>query len=410
MSWKKQLLSLGSLKNLSEKAQEILGATKDDPNIKDKQVEIELPVDDTPELKISFSLKNIILTTLSILGIVALVWVVYTLRDKLILLLLAAFLATVMDPGVQFLERRKFPRALAIIIFYLVAIVILGFLLVSFIPIIAEQISQIAEQLSELSNSLANGEALEIPFFSNDMNVQFNTWLQAALEGLSTDQFTGSLERLSQSLSSAASTSFQIAGSVVSFIVSFIMVLALAFFIQLEREKVLSWIESLLPKSMLGYAKTKSGAIHHKIGQWARGELMLMVSIFLLTYIALKILGMPYALTLAVLAGFCEMIPVVGPLIASLPALLIGFTDKGFVWLLVIAVVYYIIQWCENNLLVPMIMKRAVGLSPIAILMAMLIGISFPDTIHPVLGVILAIPAMTIFTLFIEDFRGANKK
>jgi predicted PurR-regulated permease PerM len=77
--------------------------------------------------------------------------------------------------------------------------------------------------------------------------------------------------------------------------------------------------------------------------------------------------------------------------------------------MLIIAAMYYVIQWCENNLLVPLIMKRAVGLSPIAILFAMLIGISFPDIIHPILGVMLAIPVTTIITIFLEDWRKHGK-
>jgi len=84
---------------------------------------------------------------------------------------------------------------------------------------------------------------------------------------------------------------------------------------------------------------------------------------------------------------------------------LIAGTQGGFVWALIVAGVYYIIQWCENNLLVPLIMKRAVGLSPIAILFAMLVAVSFPQFIHPVLGILLAVPGTTILALFIEDWR-----
>ena len=147
-----------------------------------------------------------------------------------------------------------------------------------------------------------------------------------------------------------------------------------------------------------------------KIGQWARGQLLLCLSIGFLVFLALIILRMPYALTLAILAGFTEFIPVVGPFIAAVPAVLIALTQEGFIWALVLAVVYYIIQWCENNLLVPLIMKRAVGLSPVAIIFAMLVGVSFPSVIHPVLGIILSIPTTTIIALFLEDWREAHAR
>ena len=164
-----------------------------------------------------------------------------------------------------------------------------------------------------------------------------------------------------------------------------------------------------MPERYRTYLHSKSEAMHTKIGQWARGELLLMLSIATLTFIALIILGMPYALTLAVLAGFCEFIPAVGPLIAAIPAVMIALSDKGLVYALVVAGVYYIIQWCENNLLVPLIMRRAVGLSPVAILFAMMVGISFPNTIHPLVGVMLAIPITTILALFLEDWQKIHR-
>ena len=174
---------------------------------------------------------------------------------------------------------------------------------------------------------------------------------------------------------------------------------------QLEKEKLIRWFLSFFPHRYRLYATGKSEAVHRKIAQWARGQLVLCFSIFLLTLTALLILRMPYALTLAVLAGFCEFIPAVGPFIAAIPAVLIGLTQGGFIWGLILVGIYYVIQWCENNLLVPLIMRRAVGLSPVAILFAMMVGISFPDTIHPVLGIMLAIPTTTIISIFLEDWR-----
>ncbi len=124
-----------------------------------------------------------------------------------------------------------------------------------------------------------------------------------------------------------------------------------------------------------------------------------------LVFLALVILRMPYALTLAILAGFTELIPVIGIFIAAIPAVLIALTQQGIVWALMLACIYYIVQWCEGNLLVPLIMKRTVGLSPIIILLAMLAGVSFPGLIHPVLGIMLSIPLATVLAVFLEDWR-----
>lgn len=363
------------------------------------------------EIIVHLSIKSVAQTTLTIIGILVLAWVTFHLRHKLILLALALFVATVVDPGVQRLERWGLPRAVAILIHYFFAIFVLLFLFVSFIPIIATQIEEIARTISQELTPLLTNPEISLPFLAKDseMNQQFSRMLSTMLQNLSIDQFTADLQLAGQNLSDFASESVRfaarIAGSVVNFVVSFIIVLVLSFFLQMEKEKIVYWFRSFLPAKYLQYADKKSEAIHTKIGQWMRGELVLMCSIFMLTLIALSILGMDYALTLSVLAGFCELIPAVGPFIAAIPALLIAGTQKGVIWIPIMAGVYYIIQWCENNLLVPLVMRRAVGLSPVAIVFAMLVGVSFPDTIHPVLGIMLAVPSTTILTLFLEDWR-----
>ena len=201
----------------------------------------------------------------------------------------------------------------------------------------------------------------------------------------------------------------QFAESTAGKLVAASLVLVLAFFMQNEKERIIEWIRGFFPRSALRYIDHKSMAIHTKIGQWARGLLTLALSIFALTFIALSILGMPYALTLALFAGFCEMIPVVGPFIAAVPAVLIAITQEGFLWAVVVGCVYYAIQWSENNLLVPLIMNKAVGLSPIAILFAIMVAVSFSPTIPPVLGVILAIPTTTVISIFLSDWSRVKR-
>jgi predicted PurR-regulated permease PerM len=186
------------------------------------------------------------------------------------------------------------------------------------------------------------------------------------------------------------------------------IVLVLAFFVQIEREHLHAWFRGFFKASQRAYIDLKLDAIHEKISMWARGQIVLGLVIGILVYIALKILKIPNAETLAVLAGFTEFIPYVGPFIAAIPAVLIASTQDqgGFVWAAIVAGVYYVIQWCENNLLVPLIMKRAVGLSPIAIIFAMMAGISLPVIFqNPILGLLLAVPITTILSVFLNDLR-----
>ena len=264
-------------------------------------------------------------------------------------------------------------------------------------------------KLGETIDAFLADPTLNIRFLSGELNAYINTLLRQVLADVYTGGVLDNLQQFGQNLSSAAQGSLifvvGVAGSVVQFIVKLVLVLVLAFFLQLEKERVLQWARVFFPYRYRRYADGKAEAIHQKLAQWIRGQLMLSLSIGILVFIALTVLRMPYALTLAVLAAFTEFIPVVGPIIAAVPAIFIALAQSGFFPALIVAVVYYGIQWCENNLLVPIIMQRAVGLSPIAVMFAMLVGISFSNTIHPILGVLLAVPCATILSVFLRDLR-----
>ncbi len=362
-----------------------------------------------PDIIVGFSLMNVMQTTLVILAVLVGLWVIYQIHDKLLILLLGFFVAAVMDPGVRAMERVGIPRGIGILLHYFVALFIVLFLLLSLIPIIASQLQQIAIDISVRVNDFLQNPLIDLPLLTDEVNRRLTELVQGTLQDLSIQRFTDALQQLGEGMASIAQGSFflvtRVAGSVLNFVVDLTFVLVFAFFIQLEREHLIIWFRSFFPNRYRSYLDTKADAMHHKLARWARGQILLGLSIGTLVFIALSILGIEYAATLAVLAAFTEFIPYLGPFIAAVPAILIAGTDGGFMWALIVAGVYYIIQWCENNLLVPLIMKRAVGLSPIAILFAMLVAVSFPDFIHPVLGILLAVPATTIITLFIEDWR-----
>lgn len=367
--------------------------------------------DGTHALKVWLSPLSILQATL-IIGAVTLGFdIVVQLQDVIILLLLGFFVAAIIDPGVRAMERWGIPRGIGVLAHYVFALLVFMFLMVSLIPIIAEQLQRIAFLInSQVTAFIANPDFTWLPLVPVEVQRGLADLMTATLKNLNINSFTDALQSWSDSMSSVGVAGVQfvtkLAGSVAAFLAQIIIVLVLAFFIQMEREHVRQWVRGFLGTKSRMYLDDKTEAVHHKIGQWARGQLLLGFCIGLLVYIALLILGMEeYAATLAVLAGFTEFIPYIGPFIAAVPAVLIGVTQGGFMWAFWIAVVYYAIQWCENNLLVPLIMRRAVGLSPIAILFAMLAGLSFPDVIHPILGLLLAVPVTTIITIFLEDWR-----
>lgn len=402
-----------SIRIIGQKAQDLMQKAKHTPKKKVDSAKKEVPKKDTVTT-ITITPASVAKGAIAIVLVLITAWLLFQLRQKILLFVLAIFVATLVDPGVQFLERYKIPRSLAIIGQYLVAIFVVLLAVVQIVPLIAQQIQQIALIVSMSIDPFIENPQLHIPFVpaGSATEVQINRLLQTTLQNLSIEQFTVTLQQSASSFSDVSELvrfATKIAGSVGRFVASLGIVLVLGFFIQMEKERMTKWIRGFLPIRYRKYADSRTEAIHTKIGQWMRGELTLMASIFALTFTLLSIVQMPYALTLALFAGLCEFLPAVGPLMAAIPAMIIAGTQKGGVWVVAIALMYYAIQWCENNLLVPIIMRRAVGLSPIAILFAMMVGISFPNTIHPILGVMLAIPATTVIAIFLNDWRDRNR-
>lgn len=361
------------------------------------------------EMKVALSVSSVARATLVIIGILIGVWLIFMLRDKLILLLLGFFVAAIIDPGVTAMERWNIPRGVGILIHYVVALSLFVFLLVSLIPIVADQLQEIARLISAAAEVFFRDPRISLPLLTPEMNANLSDLVKAVFENLSIDKLSDALSSLGQSLASFAGGSFLLATrvglSVLQFFARLMVVLVLAFFIQIEKENIRSWFRSFFPVEYRRYLDVKTEAMQFKIGRWARGQLLLGLIVGSLVFLALSILGIKYAATLAVLAAFTEFIPYIGPFIAAVPAVLIAVTEGGPLWALIVALIYYVVQLCENNLLVPRIMKQAVGLSPVVVIFGMLVGVSFHDIIHPVLGILLAVPVATIITLFLEDWR-----
>ena len=360
-------------------------------------------------IRMEISLTSVVQATLAIMAIFLAAWAIFVLHDKLIILGLAFFLAIVIDSSVVFLERLRVPRGLAVVIVYLVFLSVAAFLIISLVPVVASQLQEIARFVNNSADAFLANPKVTIPLVSDVVNAKLTRGVQVLLESLAIQDRASALLRFGQNLSLVAETSLSyavsIAGSVVNVLVSLILILFLTFFIQMEKESIIDHLRILLPRRYRHYFDAKADAIYHKMSQWMQGQLILSISIGVIVFIALIILRMPYALTLALLAAFTEFIPYIGPMIAAVPAILIAFTQSGFLFALIIAAVYYIIQSCENNLLVPLIMKHAVGLSPIAIMFGMMVGVSFPNTIHPIVGIILAVPITTVIVIFLHDLR-----
>ena len=236
--------------------------------------------------------------------------------------------------------------------------------------------------------------ALNLPSYIQKISptiAQYKEYFPALQQGL--DKISSSLSQLSTSLIQATLTIF-------GGLVSFITILVLVFYILVGKEKIGNTLLSLLPLDKKDRVVAIFQKVGQKIGSWVRGQIILCLIIFLITWLILTILGIPYALILALLAGILEIIPTVGPILASIPAILLGFVISPL-YALIVALCYFGVQQLENHILVPKIMGKAVGLSPVVVIIALLIG----SKLLGIGGAILAVPVAAVLVILLSEWR-----
>jgi predicted PurR-regulated permease PerM len=189
-------------------------------------------------------------------------------------------------------------------------------------------------------------------------------------------------------------------------IVSVLIVFALTFYLLLEEKGIRKTLTNLFPIKNRVRVGEMVQDISLKIGQWLKGQLILMATIALIISVALQVLGVPYALALGMMAGILELVPIIGPIISGLLAVIIAFGAGASLWQLVaIVIVYIVVQQLENNILVPKIMQKAIGVPPVVVIIAILVG----SKLLGVGGAILAIPVVGIISVLSQEYLSARK-
>ena len=164
-------------------------------------------------------------------------------------------------------------------------------------------------------------------------------------------------------------------------------------------------LATLVPSRYEAYVVPRSHMVRERLGAWLRGQLTVCSLIAVMAFIGLIILGVPYALTLALFAGLMAIVPYMGPLLGAMPALLIAFSVSPWTVLFVAILYFVVIQFFESNLITPLVMRSAVGLNPVPIIVVLLVG----GTLYGILGVLLAIPVTTALQVFVKDLRAKEK-
>ncbi len=334
---------------------------------------------------------NISITTGTIfktLFILAGAWLVFYLRDVVLIVLTSIVVASALEPAVATLRRSRVPRLVAVIIVYLILALFLVSFFYFFVPLILDDL---ATFLSAMPTYLA---AVNDSALFQDYGSIFGSPLADAGAGT----FMESL-RAGASLTGLFDNSFSAAASVFSGFFAFLLIVVFSFYFTVAETGIDDFLRIIVPKKHQAYAQDLWLRSRHKIGLWMQGQLVLAALIGVMVYLSLTILGVRHALLLAVFAACFEIIPVFGPTLAAVPAILIGFADGGLTMGLLIIALYVIIQQFENHLIYPIVVTQVVGVPPLLVILGLIIGAKLAGF----LGILLSVPMAAVLQELVRD-------
>ena len=310
--------------------------------------------------RIEISHRTIIFTVLFLLFL----WFLAAIREIIAWFFISFILMSAFKPLVDNLEKYRIPRVLAIIFIYIGIFIIFGFTVSTIIPPLVSESLHLAESLPE--------------------------YLRLVLPSLNLDpqNFTSQISSLGQNI-------LQLSVGIFNNIIALFTVMVINFYLLLERKNLQSYLHQLLGNYSGNKMELIFNKVEERLGAWVRGQLTLLLTIGILTYIGLLLLQIPYALPLAILAGLLEIIPTIGPILSSIPAIVVSFTVSSLHPVFTI-ILYFVIQQLENQIVVPIVMSKIVTI------LAILIGVK----VAGIGGVILAVPVVvTIETIFREYYQ-----
>jgi predicted PurR-regulated permease PerM len=354
------------------------------------------------ELVVHISMLSAAKATIVVLTLVILANFLGEITDIILVFFVSILFAAALDPTVDSLEKYKIPRSISVISIFAIVIALIVFFISQLVPLVASQVIELAKNLNTIVVDLSNGESA-LPF-ADKIEPLIQNFLTEVDQEQIVEQLKNSLESLGSQLEGIAGNTLGTIKNLFNGILNFLLVLVLTFFIVVDERGVDDFFISLFPSKHGKYIVDKMEAVKHKVGYWLRGQVILMVAMFLITWIGFMIIGVDYALTLGMLAGIAEIIPIVGPIIAGVPAGLVAFNQSYWLVLWVVGFIL-IVQQIESNVVVPLVMKKAVGLSPIIIILSMLVGFKTLG----ILGAIIAIPVATSLSIFVKDYAAKKK-
>ncbi|MEQ1561185.1 MAG: AI-2E family transporter [Nitrospira sp.] len=316
----------------------------------------------------------------------------FILKELVLVLLMSIVVASAVEPGTQWFIRRGVPRLFSVILIYLsMAICLIGVVFFLLLPLLYQSSDFLRNSstyfnVNSISDTIAGSDFLSSGSFSGiTSSINLDTVIS----------------QINTIITGIYSDTFSTVAKVFGGILNFLLMIVISFYLAVEDDGVGKFLKAITTIKHEKYVVALWKRSQRKIGLWMQGQLILAIIIGMLVYLGLLITGVPNPLLLAVLAAAFEIIPLFGPILASIPAVLIAFVSGGLPLAVITIGLYIIVHQFENQLIYPLVVKKVVGVSPIVSIVALVAGFKLAGFV----GVILAVPVASAIIEFVDDFE-----
>ncbi len=347
-------------------------------------------MDDDRKVTISITTGTIIKAVIVLAG----AWLLFMLRDVVLDVMVAIVIASAIEPFIDKMVRRKVPRALAVIGLYLATFSVFFGLFYFFLPSILEDFATFVAGIPSYLDAFTRTGAFDA--YARIIGVPATTLLPV-------DNIMVAVRHMLD-FTSLFGNVFGAASAFFGGFFSLLLIIVFSFYFAVIGTGVDDFLRVVVPKRQQAYALDLWRRSQRKIGLWLQGQLLLALIIGVLVYLGLTILGVRYSLMLAVIAACFEIIPVFGPTLSAVPAVIIAFVDGGLTLGVLTIGLYVVAQQFENHLIYPLVVTRVVGVPPLLVILALIAG----SELAGFLGVILSVPIAALLQELAHDLKAGR--
>ncbi|NBD73652.1 AI-2E family transporter [Patescibacteria group bacterium] len=315
---------------------------------------------------------------------------VYALRETVLIILAAVVIASAIEPAVRSLSGWGLPRVVSVLSIYLVLVALLVGFFYALLPPLVREASNFIANLPALLETLSLGGA-------GTQSLVPDAASQSALQ---------SLRELQATFASTGAGLVGAIGFLFGGVFSFILMIVLSFYLTVQERGIDDFIRLVTPARHQAYALDLWRRSQVKIGRWLQGQIILSVIVALAVYVGLSVLGVEYALLLAMTAGLLELVPVFGSILAAIPAVIVAFLGGGAPLALLVIALYVIVNQVQGNLVYPLVVQKVVGVPPLLVILSLIIGLQLAGF----WGVLLAVPIAAILREFVSDLGTSDRR